>query len=107
MIHFAKLIVCCAIVLWPSPTIDAPPAPPPPPPEIPHAVVVQKWRSLRLAEKKGNGFPFLGTGFALIRNRKVYVVTNAHVLKKASNQKQIYTDFEKPIDALHKEILAT
>jgi len=104
MIHFIKLIVCCAIVLWASPTTDAPPALPP---EIPNAVVVQKWRSLRLAEKRGNGFPFLGTGFALIRSGKAYVVTNAHILKKASDQKQIYADFEKPIDAHHAEILAT
>ncbi len=53
--------------------------------QVPEAVTSQKWRLVRLVDRETAGFRPLGTGFILIRGKTAFVVTNAHVVRKAKS----------------------
>jgi Trypsin-like peptidase domain len=71
----------------------------PPSPRLPKAIASQEWRILKLAEREQDGFHFVGTGFALVRKEKAFVITNAHVLEKIKHLTELYADFGPPGNA--------
>jgi len=74
--------------------------------QLPTAVQSQKWRVVRIAESQNDGFHFLATGFALVRNQKAYVITSRHILEKVKDQAKLYADFVPPVGAHPATILA-
>lgn len=65
----------------------------------PKSIEFQKWRLVRLAEHKHDGFHFLATGFVLVRDGQTYVVTCRHTLAEVGNREQLYADFGPPVMA--------
>lgn len=68
-------------------------------PQLPKKIASQEWRIIRLAERQPDGFRFVATGFALAREGKTYVITNAHVLEKVKDPSKFYADFAPPMNA--------
>jgi hypothetical protein len=66
---------------------------------LPTSIASQEWRIVRLAEKEPDGFHFVATGFALVRNKKAFVVTSAHILEKVHDPSKFYADFAPPMKA--------
>jgi S1-C subfamily serine protease len=72
----------------------------------PPSVVSQRWRILRLARKRQDGFHFVATGFVVTRSRKTYVVTCAHVVDKSGGEAPLYADFPSPLNAHPTTVVA-
>ena len=72
---------------------------------LPAAIKSQEWRIVRLAEKERDGFHFVATGFALVRNEETYVITCDHVLGRRKNPVE-YADFAAPLYARPIRVLA-
>jgi len=79
---------------------------PAPPPALPPPIVSQRWRVLRLARRKEDGFHFVATGFAIARPERTYVVTCAHVIEKVGTGTPLFADFQSPINAHATLVLA-
>jgi S1-C subfamily serine protease len=75
-------------------------------PEPPPSIVSQRWRILRLARKREDGFHFVATGF-VTRSKKTYIVTCAHVVDNSAGAIPLYADFAYPLNAHRTSVLAT
>jgi S1-C subfamily serine protease len=67
----------------------------------PLPVKSQEWRIVRLAEMKKDGFHFVQSGVAVVRMKRVFVITCLHFVNKLSGEDRLYVDFEPPVHA-HK-----
>lgn len=72
----------------------------------PPSVISQRWRILRLARKREDGFHFVATGFVITRLGKTYVVTCAHVVDKSAGGTPLYADFPSPLNAHPTTVVA-
>jgi S1-C subfamily serine protease len=72
----------------------------------PPSVVSQRWRILRLARKREDGFHFVATGFVITGPGKTYVVTCAHVVDKSAGGAPLYADFPSPLNAHPTTVVA-
>ena len=59
-----------------------------------------------MAERRKEGFRFVATGLALVRNNRTYIITNEHVLRKLINRNQFYADFAPPVNAHQIRLLS-
>jgi S1-C subfamily serine protease len=75
--------------------------------EPPPSIVNQRWRILRLARKREDGFHFVGTGFVITRSKRTYIVTCAHVIDNSAGAAPLYADFAYPLNAHRTSVLAT
>ncbi len=75
--------------------------------QIPQPVLTQRWRLVRIVDREAIGFRPLGTGFLLMRGPFAFVVTNAHVVRKAKGRpwvsigKQAHESQEQVTDDNH------
>lgn len=92
---FAPTLLMVAFIFQGSPTLV-----------LPTPIASQKWRVVRLARQEKDGFHFLATGVALVRQKKTYVVTSAHVMEKVADPTKIYADFPPPVNAHPVSVLA-
>ena len=74
--------------------------------EPPPSIVNQRWRILRLARKREDGFHFVATGFLVTRSKKTYIVTCAHVVDSSVGSAPLYADFAYPLNAHPTSVLA-
>jgi S1-C subfamily serine protease len=75
--------------------------------EPPPSIVSQRWRIVRLARKREDGFHFVATGFVITRSRRTYIVTCAHVVDNSAGAAPLYADFAYPLNAHPTSLLAT
>ena len=78
-----------------------------PPSEPPPSIVSQRWRILRLARKREDGFHFVATGFVITRSTRTYIVTCSHVVDNSTDAAPLYADFAYPLNAHRTFVLAT
>jgi len=75
--------------------------------EPPPSIVNQRWRIVRLARKREDGFHFVATGFVITRSKRTYIVTCAHVVDNSAGAAPLYADFAYPLNAHPTSLLAT